>query len=177
MLRAIAGALALIVLTACAPVQLHEHTAQPMQTLMTAGIGDQVLRINRSEDLPNAFGRADLFGRKRDAGFTEVRFVGIENGKPVFERRDVEIRSNETTMSRSGALIGTTSASAYSNGNTTTVQGMTTVFGAADDEIMAFPAETLQFQVDWPSERAFVAGGRTVDIVEVSGGYLKYRLR
>jgi hypothetical protein len=177
MLRSIAGTLILTVVTACAPVEMHEHTAQPVQTLMTAGIGDQVLRIDRSEDLPNAFGRADLFGRKRDAGFTEVRFVGIENGKPVFERRDVEIRSNETTMSRSGALIGTTSASAYSHGNAATVQGTTTVFGVADDEIMAFPAETRQFQVDWPSERSFVAGGQTVDIVEVSDGYVRYRLR
>ena len=177
MLHPIAGALILTVVTACAPVGMHEHIAQPVQTLMTAGIGDQVLRTDRSEDLPNAFGRADLFGRKRDAGFTEVRFVGIENGKPVFERRDVEIRSNETTMSRSGALIGTTGASAYSYGNRATVQGTTTVFGAADDDVMAFPAETLRFQVDWPSERSFVAGGRTVDIVEVSGGYLRYRLR
>lgn len=177
MLRRLTGAFILVLATACAPVEMHEHIAQPMQSVMTAGIGDQVLRINRSEDLPNAFGRADLFGRKRDAGFTEVRFVGIEAGKPVFERRDVEIRSNETTMSRSGAMIGTTSASAYSYGNTTTVQGTTTVFGAADDEIMAFPIETLRFQVDWPSERSFVAGGRIVEIVEVSGGYLRYRLR
>jgi hypothetical protein len=177
MLRPVIGALTLIVATACAPVEMHEQMAQPVQTVMTAGIGDQVLRINRSEDLPNAFGRADLFGRKRDAGFTAVRLVGIENGKPVFERREVEIRSNETTMSRSGVLIGTTSASAHSYGNTATFQGTTTAFGAADDEIMAFPAETLRFQVDWPSERSFVAGGRTVDIVEVSGGFVRYGLR
>jgi hypothetical protein len=173
----LAGVITLVVVTACAPVETHERIAQPMQTLMTAGIGDQVVRIDRSEDLPNAFGRADLFGRKRDAGFTEVRFVGIEDGKPVFERRDLEIRSNETTMSRSGVRVGTTSASAYGQGNTATVQGTTTVFGASDDEVMALPAETLRFRVDWPIERSFVAGGRTIEIAEVSSGYVRYRLR
>ena len=37
-----------------------------------AGKGDVVLEVIRQEDMPNAFGKADLFGRKRDVGTTSV---------------------------------------------------------------------------------------------------------
>jgi hypothetical protein len=91
----------LLALQSCATV---EKTAQPSQTLNViamAGIGDTVLRIERERDLVNAFGRADLFGRKTKEGFTEIKFAGVEpDGTVVLFRKDVEILSNETTMTR-----------------------------------------------------------------------------
>ena len=33
-----------------------------------AGIGDAVLKLDKQECLPNAFGKCDIFGRKRDDG-------------------------------------------------------------------------------------------------------------
>ena len=57
------------------------------------------------DDLPKVFGRADLFGRTRDRGFSEVRYMGLNaSGMPVFQRRDVDIMTNETTMSRTGGF-------------------------------------------------------------------------
>jgi hypothetical protein len=46
--------------------------------------GDLVMDINETEALPNVFGGADIFGRRRPAGRTVVQFLGIENGMAYF---------------------------------------------------------------------------------------------
>jgi hypothetical protein len=61
--------------------------------------------INVTEALPNAFGGADIFGRRRPAGRTVVQFLGIENGMVYFNRQSTAISSNETTMTRTPLLI------------------------------------------------------------------------
>src|SRR4051812_38761814 len=67
--------------------------------------GDLVMDINVTEALPNAFGGADLFGRRRPAGRTVVQYLGIENGTAYFSRQSTSISSNETTMTRTPLLI------------------------------------------------------------------------
>ena len=102
MLRAVLliGAL----LGGCAPVQMRADTDGPAGEGY-ASTGDIVVRVRRTDDLPTIFGRADLFGRTRDRGFTEVRYLGLNPaGMPVFRRRDVDIMTNETTMSRTGGF-------------------------------------------------------------------------
>jgi hypothetical protein len=93
-----------IFLAGCAPVQMRSQVDRPASESY-ASTGDIVLRVNRMDDLPNVFGRADLFGRTRDRGFTEVRYLGLNaSGMPVFRRRDVDIMTDETTMSRTGGF-------------------------------------------------------------------------
>src|SRR5882762_849998 len=93
-----------IFLAGCAPVQMRSQIDRPTGEAY-ASTGDIVLRVRRSDDLPNVFGRADLFGRTRDRGFTEVRYMGLNaSGMPVFRRRDVDIVTNETTMSQTGGF-------------------------------------------------------------------------
>ena len=60
------------VLSGCAPVETRSHLDRPAGETY-ASTGDIVLRVQRVDDLPNVFGRADLFGRTRDRGFTELR--------------------------------------------------------------------------------------------------------
>ena len=67
--------------------------------------GDLVMDINVTEALPNAFGGADPFGRRRPAGRTVVQYLGIENGTVYFSRQSTSISSNETTMTRTPLLI------------------------------------------------------------------------
>ena len=67
--------------------------------------GDLVMDINVTEALPNAFGGADLFGRRRPAGRTVVQYLGIQNGMAYFSRQSTSISSNETTMTRTPLLI------------------------------------------------------------------------
>jgi hypothetical protein len=67
--------------------------------------GDLVMDIKETEALPNAFGAADIFGRRRPAGRTVVQYLGIENGVAYFSRQSTAISSNETTMTRTPLLI------------------------------------------------------------------------
>src|SRR5436305_2082755 len=91
-------------LCGCAPVQMRAQIDRPAGEAYVS-TGDIVLRVERVDDLPNVFGRADLFGRSRDRGFTEIRYIGLNAGdSPVFRRRDIDITTNETTMSRTGSF-------------------------------------------------------------------------
>ena len=73
---------------------------------LTAYIGDEMVSVKKTRDLPNLFGGKDIFGRKVDAGYLSIRFLGVtKDGMIIVRRQDVDIQSDATTMSRSG--IGT----------------------------------------------------------------------
>src|SRR5882672_2575460 len=77
--------------------RLSQRTGVPLG----AHIGGQVFKIARTSPLPNAFGRADIFGRTVDRGSMELRYQGqTMEGKLVFRLVDIDTRSNETTMNR-----------------------------------------------------------------------------
>lgn len=71
----------------------------------TFGKGDIVYRKALSEPLPNAFGGKDIFGRKRQIGYVEVRYLGFSDGVAHFGRRDVRLVSTETTMNSMPLII------------------------------------------------------------------------
>jgi hypothetical protein len=75
--RALALATSVLV-AACGTIQHYQTPAQPLGKLLAVGIGDVVLRINKSKDLTNIAGKADLWGRRSDLGYTEVRYLGAE---------------------------------------------------------------------------------------------------
>ena len=96
-----------------------------------AGKGDVVLEVIRQENMPNAFGKADLFGRKRDVGTTSVIYLGLNGSNAVFLRRDVDISSSKTTMNSSPSAINQSSTS-YHTGNVggTSYSGTSTTYNA-----------------------------------------------
>jgi hypothetical protein len=51
-------------LASCASIQQQAVVSTPVGQNLTAGVGDIVLRVEGRESMPNAFGRADLFGRR-----------------------------------------------------------------------------------------------------------------
>jgi len=92
-----------VLLVGCASLQDYSTLKQPLDTTLTVNVGETIFRLKKTRDLPNALGKADLFGRTVDAGYQELRFVGMDGESVVlFAFRDVEVFSNETTMSRSG---------------------------------------------------------------------------
>ena len=92
----------------CGNLQTYTVLDQPTNTPLTASVGQKIWRTTKTRDLPNAFGKADLFGRTVASGYVELRFLGVERESIVlFGFRDVEIYSNETTMSRTGGRFAT----------------------------------------------------------------------
>jgi hypothetical protein len=170
-------ALAASMLLGCAPVRSYEVVQQPVATMLHAGIGGKLFRIERTSDLPNAFGAADIFGGKVDRGFVELRFVGLaDDGRAILRLTEVETRSNETTMSRYGVghatATGTTTATAY--GSWTTASGV--YFPPPKGQTVVLPPNTVEFWYD-TTMGPLVIEGIEVTFQGVNPQVVTYRLQ
>jgi hypothetical protein len=98
-------------LCACGSIERRTElaTSSPPGQAIIAGPGDTVMDFKATKSLPNAFSKADLFGRTTDAGRIVVRYVGTENGNAVFVRSDIIVESNKTTMTETPLVTANTS--------------------------------------------------------------------
>lgn len=93
--------IAIVLLPGCASIQYNERIVQPVYSQLKTKIGGVVLRVERTSDLPNIFGKADIWGGKTDKGFIELRYQGMtQEGKLIFNYTNIKYHSNETTISR-----------------------------------------------------------------------------
>lgn len=91
----------MVFLAACAPVEKQATLAGvSIGAVRVAGPGDTVMEFDLKKPLPNALGKADVFGRTTYAGRTSVHFVGSQAGVAVFERSDLSVETDATTMSQ-----------------------------------------------------------------------------
>jgi hypothetical protein len=175
-------------LSACASIEKSRLAEQPTNQLLLAGKGDVVLKVNKQRDLENAFGNADVFGRKTNEGFSELRFAGVEeSGAIVFYRNDIRIMTNETTMSRSGvsSTFGsettTASGSYYGNESYGTVSGSATTnyssstLSPTSDFHAVIPQGTTPIVLK-PGDTTVVMEGYVLEVLDVSSGALKYKV-
>ena len=188
MVRSLSILLGAALLAACATIDHTSSVKQSLDKALLAGPGDLLLRLDRERDLENAFGKADLFGRKTKEGFTELRFGGVEsNGEVVLFRKDVQIVTNETTMSRTpittttGRATTSMSGSASTSGNNTRIQGAgTTSYSAttlspASDFHVVVPSDTVAVRIA-PTERRIPIAGYVIEIISSSRNALEYRV-
>ena len=168
-------------LAACAPVETKTSLVTPAASgTLSAGPGDVVLNFQSRKALPNAFGKADLFGRTTNAGGTTVRFVGSQGGRAMFERTDVQVVSNATTMSETPLIVPSTT-----NTRVTGVVGHTPVTGQATSTSYRYiPARgssqyaTTQRPITFSlgsGEKTTVAG-KTLRVVRVHPSSVEYRV-
>ena len=163
---------ALLMLTGCGQVQTQSQLSRPAGEVYV-GVGDIVFRIARAENLPNAFGRADVFGRTRERGFTEVRYLGIApSGQVIFRRRDVDIATNETTMSRTMGF-GLLSARGNSTGQFTATS---TSFSPANAQVTALPPDTIDIALDLAQVRRVQVGEHGFDVLDATAGGVRVRV-
>ena len=94
-----------VLLAACSTIESKPYVSQPVGQLLRAGVGGVIVHVDRKRNLENAFGKANIFGRKTYEGFSELRFMGVQNGQVAIRRVDVAVYNDETTMSRSGTYI------------------------------------------------------------------------
>ena len=164
--------------TSCSPVQNHT-TVEPGPGQWTGSISDVVLRVSRTDDLPNAFGRADLFGRTRDRGFTEIRYMGLDGqNRVVFYRRDVDIVTNESTMSRSpGFSSWSAQAHAQQTGSVGSAGG--SAGGVAMTPALAtiepLPPDTTRVVLDLSQGSKITVGQHGLEVIKANGANLSYR--
>ncbi len=171
----------ILALAACAPVETKSSLVTPVSgSVMSAGPGDTVLKFQSRRALPNAFGKADLFGRTTNAGGTTVRFVGSRGSQAVFERTDVDITSNATTMSETPMVLPqTTRTNIDGSIGTTSVSGTATSTSyqfvpARGSSSYATASRPIQFSLG--KGQSVKIAGKTLRVIRVSGASVEYRI-
>lgn len=152
---------------------------------LVAGLGDTILEIKKEESMPNVFGKADLYGRKRPTGVTYVVYAGVYEGKAYFYRRDVVINSQKTTMNSSPIFIPNTSTSTvsgYANGQpvsgTVTTSGPPTILPALPpSDQVASSRDTILMVEPNSSNDTLLVDGYMIKVKSANDNVLSYEVR
>jgi hypothetical protein len=170
-----------LALTACSPVETKTTLVTPASgQIRSAGPGDIVMNFQSRRSLPNIVGKADLFGRTTDAGRTTVRYLGTRGHQAIFERSDIVVESNATTMSETPLILPTTTNTNISG----TVGGMP-VSGTASSTSYKYipPRGSSQYataaqpiQLALGSGQSVKVEGRMLRVVRVSPNAVEYRI-
>ena len=196
MSRLLALFASLMLLTGCSEISNSSRSAQPLNTRLVAGIGDEVVRIDMRESLPNVFGKADLFGRTRPTGMVFVTYLGIEQGRAVFDRRAIHLHSDATTMNSTPIVIPQASTTTYSGSATfigTTpggpVMGNAMSSGLATttappiilpptgSHTQVIANDRIRVYLDLTKDRKLVVEGKEILIEEATPSAVTYRVR
>lgn len=161
------------ILVGCGTIQTYEHLRQGTGQPLSTHVGGQVLLIQRTSDLPNAFGKADIWGGKVNRGYTELRYQGLApDGRLVFRITEVETESTETTMSRYGGSTATFNT--HRSGNSS--YGTVSVYDAPRGSTDRLPPNTTEFAVDPAKTKEFTVGGVMVHVINATEASLAYQL-
>ena len=145
--------------------------------------GDPVLEIVNRESMPNAFGNADVFGRTRPAGTTALIFVSGDGRSANFIRRDVDIRSEKTTMNSSPIVVQNNSTTTYSGYVGTSSFGGTSSTSSTPiylppntptDQIVGVREIPISVPVQGDNTIAF--GGTTLTVLSATRNQLRYQI-
>ena len=168
--------LAFAMCSAPQPVWAKQSTAinKRENTEIYTSVGDALVKVTLRESLPNAFGGADIFGRKRERGFVEIRYMGMtQDGRAVFRRKTVDIFSNETTMSPSQSLVRQPSVVQNGNGANIAIVGNTG--GGAKVELL--PPDTIEFALDISKHKLITVEDRVIEILSADPGGVSFIIK
>lgn len=176
------SALLAFVLAGCTPVeQRSDLVSSATGASMTAGPGDTVMDFQLSRPLPNAFGQADVFGRRTSAGRTVVRFIGIQNGAAVFERSDLAIQSNATTMNQTPLIIPQVSRTTIDGsvgGSVVSGTGTTTSYSVVGPRpTQQVVSEARPITITLAAGQKAPIQGKTLQVLQVSAQSVTYSVR
>lgn len=173
-----------LLLGGCAQVEHRQQLTEPVGRTTTVPVGGPIATINKEKDLPNIFGRADIYGRKVDAGFIKVIYKGRGNdGSVLVEQVDVDVRSNASVLTRMPATYSATSQSSaagvvQANGyGVVAGQSTSSAFGIAPhaEQNIVLPPTATSFAV--PRGKSLtLATGQTIEFLSVEPHQVTYRI-
>jgi hypothetical protein len=154
------------ILAGCAPIQQTANITTPIGQSLRAGIGDEIIRAEGRENLPNVFGRSDVFGRTRRTGFSVVTYGGLRDGKALLVRSGVVTQSDATTMDG----IGT--ATVMGGQNTATA----IYTPPRSPNITAMQQPSIPIAVDWQRNPRVPVAGRTIVVEAADATSIAYHI-
>lgn len=168
----------------CASVEHTQKLQQPTNKVLIAGVGDVILKVNSEKDLPNVFGKADLYGRKTPTGTTTIQYKGISNGIAHFVRRTISIETNATTMNSSPLVVNNTTTSNHSGNiggvlynGTTTTSAPPTVVMPNTPQAQYFPQQDVNINISLKdSNKEIIAEGYKIQILNANQTSVSYSI-
>ena len=147
---------------------------QPIDQELYASVGDALAKVTIKEPLPNAFGGSDIFGRKREKGVVEIRFMGMTaDGRAVFRRRTVDVISNETTMSRSQSLFPRSSINQSGSGANAAI----IIEGSDGTGIEVLSPDTIEFSLDIEKHKAITVEDYVIELQNADPGGISFKIK
>ncbi|WP_156962415.1 hypothetical protein [Salinisphaera hydrothermalis] len=164
-----------IALAGCASVKTHDAFKPGPGTHMT-GVGQSMIQVQKRQALRNAFGKADVFGRTTYAGETDLRYIGMRNGRAVMRVTDVDAHTDKTTMSETGVGFAHTSADVTATPMGAHGESTTTYSLPPTGQTQALPPNVTQFSVDPTSRPTVPVGNARITILSASPQSIRYRI-
>ncbi|UZP74957.1 hypothetical protein E0F26_09515 [Candidatus Paraluminiphilus aquimaris] len=178
--------LALAFIAACGSIQQSQRVLTggvEIGGVMVAGVGDTILEVKKEESMPNVFGKADMYGRKRATGVTYLTYDGVLDGKASFLRRDIGIASEKTTMNSSPIVIPNTSTSTITGSlNGQPIYGTlrssvppTVIPASAPTDQISGTSQTL-LRVTPDSSEPLIIEGHMLTVIEASENLVRFTI-
>lgn len=160
-------------LIGCKAIQEYEKIDRQQVNSYTTYLGGRVFVINRTADLPNAFGKADVFGGKVDKGQIDLRFYGFDSeGELLFSVTYIDYSSTETTMSRYGQSSAKATTRYSGNRAYTTLK----FYDPPEGKTEMLPPNTFLFSHDISESNSFSFESVDVIIEDYNKTSIKYHL-
>ena len=171
----------------CAQIEHTQQLQQPVGQRLATPVGGTLATIGKQKDLPNVFGKADLYGRKVDTGFIKIVYRGrAEDGGVLVEQVDVDVHSNASVLTRMPSTYSSsTSAMVHGNAMANAYGGSATVTGSAHGYGMAMaphaetnivlPPTATKFHV--PNGKTLtLSTGQVIEFLEVQPHQVSYKI-
>jgi hypothetical protein len=163
-MRNIVVFITLAALAGCAPIQQTANISTPMGQSLQAGVGDEIIRAEGRDSLPNVYGRA--VGRTRPTGFTVVTYGGLRDGKALLLRSGVVTQSDATTMD------GVGTATVVGGPNTATA-----IYAPPrSPNVTSMRQPSIPIEVDWRRNPRVPVAGRMIVIETADATSIAYRI-
>lgn len=166
----------------CSPIEHRTEMLNPVSSEeMVAAPGANIIALKSTKSLPNAFGAADIYGRRTDTGRTFINYAGSHEGKAVFVRQDHIIDSNATTMSETPSIIPQVSTSygsgyvgnTYYSGSAQTTNYQYVPARGSEKNIYTQPPVTIELA----EGETYSIEGKTLKVIKVEGNSIRYTLQ
>ena len=182
-----------LIIASCTTIQEYENLTQETGVLLSTSVNGVIFKVQKEKDLPNAYGKKDIFGGMVDQGEKVLRFMGLnQNGNLVLRLSDVDIKSNENVFTRyniaraplpsfpktpvmtQGTMIG---GNQPQNQVTTITNNNTVVItDAPEARIDRMPENVYEFEFDYKQNKVLDLGYITVLFENVTAYSIKYVL-
>jgi len=182
----------IFIVSGCATIQEYETLTQDTDVLLSTSVNGVIFKIQKEKDLPNAFGKKDIYGGMVDQGEKVLRFRGLnKQGNLVLRLTDIDIKSNENVFTRYGIARVTPSFPAtpvmtqgtmiggnQAQNQVTTITNNNTVVvtDAPEARIDRLPENVYEFEFDYRQNKILDLGYIRVSFEDVSAYSIRYLL-